>query len=95
MLCGAVLAEFFCSLLVILGWLTRIALISLIATLAIAYFIFHAPDDYMDKELPLFLTGPASIRLTAGYNKMVQAIVAIQVCKTPCIVESTINCSHA
>lgn len=53
MLTIAVVAEFGCSILLILGVLTRLALLPLIATMGMAFFVFHANDDLMDKELPL------------------------------------------
>lgn len=73
-----VFAEFFCSLLVIIGLYTRLALIPLIITLAVAFFMFHAKDELMDKELPLvyllnslvlLLTGPGSYSLDEWRKK--------------------------
>lgn len=63
----AVLAEFFGSLMVIFGFLTRPALMLLIFTMAIAGFIVHASDPISVKEHALtflviytavFITGP-------------------------------------
>lgn len=63
----AVIAELFCSVLVILGLTTRFALIPLIITMAVAVFIVHGADDFKTKEmgilylgmyLSLFFTGP-------------------------------------
>lgn len=48
-----VFAEFLCSVLIILGFATRFATIPLIATMAIAAFIFHGADPFGAKELPL------------------------------------------
>ncbi|HEY9185694.1 MAG TPA: DoxX family protein [Salegentibacter sp.] len=54
----AVLAEFVCSLLVIIGLGTRFAVIPLIATMAVAALIVHVPDGFDKQELPLlFLSG--------------------------------------
>lgn len=54
----AVFAEFICSLLVLLGLGTRIAVIPLIITMAVAALIVHASDDFVRQELPLlYLTG--------------------------------------
>lgn len=62
MLTIAVIAEFGCSILLILGVLMRLALLPLIATMAMAFFVFHANDDLMDKELPLiYLVGFISL----------------------------------
>ncbi len=53
MLLLAVISEFVCSILVILGVYMRLALIPLIITMAISFFVFHANDGLMDKETPL------------------------------------------
>jgi len=63
----AVFAEVFCSLLLILGAFTRAALIPLIFTMCIAFFLVHFSDPFAKQEkailygiayLTLFLTGP-------------------------------------
>jgi putative oxidoreductase len=63
----AVLAEFVCSLLLILGLVSRLALIPLMTTMAVALFIVHADDAFSTQEkaamyligyLLLFITGP-------------------------------------
>jgi putative oxidoreductase len=60
-------AEFICAILIILGFLTRLATIPLIINMAVALFIMHAADDFATKEhsliflgmfLTLFFTGP-------------------------------------
>lgn len=62
-----VFAEFICSALIILGLTTRFALIPLIITMLVAFFIVHGADDFNTKELSflylgmyltLFLSGP-------------------------------------
>ncbi|HSI70297.1 MAG TPA: DoxX family protein [Gillisia sp.] len=54
----AVFAEFVCSILVILGLGTRLAVLPLIATMAVAALIVHWTDGFGRQELPLlFLTG--------------------------------------
>lgn len=54
----AVFAEFVCSILVILGLGTRLAVLPLIATMATAALIVHWTDGFGSQELPLlFLTG--------------------------------------
>ncbi|MEQ8906858.1 DoxX family protein [Ekhidna sp.] len=53
MLLLAVISEFCCSILIILGVFMRASLIPLIVTMSIAFFVFHANDQLMDKELPL------------------------------------------
>lgn len=49
----AAFAECFCSLLVIFGIKTRLALLPLITTMAVAFFLFHSGEELPDKELPL------------------------------------------
>src|SRR6056297_4200132 len=65
-------AEFFCSLFVMAGFMTRASLIPLMFAMAVAAFIAHAGDPFGDKELPLFflisfatlfLTGPGKYSL--------------------------------
>ncbi|MCE7061545.1 DoxX family protein [Dyadobacter sp. CY343] len=62
-----ILAEFGCSILLILGLFTRAALIPLIITMIVVVFIVHGPDPFAEKEhaisflityLTLFFTGP-------------------------------------
>ncbi|MNJ93958.1 hypothetical protein D3C87_116450 [compost metagenome] len=48
-----VFAEFFCSIFLLLGLGTRLALIPLIITMVVAVFIVHAPDGFDKKELGL------------------------------------------
>ena len=48
-----VFAEFFCSILLLLGLATRFALIPLIITMIVAVFIVHAADDFGTKEMAL------------------------------------------
>lgn len=45
-----VFAEFFCSILLILGFFTRGALIPLIIAMAVAGFIHHSADPFLQKE---------------------------------------------
>ena len=54
----AVFAEFICAVLVLLGLGTRLAVIPLILTMAVAALIVHASDGFRVQELPLlFLFG--------------------------------------
>lgn len=66
-LSGAVFAEFFCSVLLILGLFTRAALVPLLFTFAVITFVVHGADPIGEKETPilflvcyivLFFTGP-------------------------------------
>lgn len=49
----AIFAEFFCALLLIAGFLTRLSLLPLIITMAVAAFIVHADDPFSGKEKAL------------------------------------------
>ena len=49
----AVFAEFFCALALILGLASRLALIPLIVTMAVAAFVIHGVDPFGKKELAL------------------------------------------
>ncbi len=49
----AIFAEFFCAILLGLGFLTRLSLIPLIFTMAVAAFIVHADDPFSTKEKAL------------------------------------------
>lgn len=70
----AVLAEFFCSILVGLGLFTRYALIPLLLTMATVILVVHADDPFGRKEVPLllftifltlFFTGPGKYSFDA------------------------------
>lgn len=63
----AIFAELFCSLGFIFGVLYRLALIPMIFTMCIAFFVVHAHDPFQVKELAfvylvvfvlMFITGP-------------------------------------
>ncbi|MBI3927829.1 MAG: DoxX family protein [Armatimonadetes bacterium] len=68
----ATFAEFFCAILVVVGLATRLSLIPLIITMAVAFLIAHAGDPFTDKEPALlyliaysvlFLSGPGRFSL--------------------------------
>ncbi len=62
-----VFAEVFCSLAVILGFLTRLATIPLIVFFAVAVFVQHAHAPFDDKELALVYVVPfLTLLLTGG-----------------------------
>jgi putative oxidoreductase len=63
----AALAEVGCSLLIIIGWQTRLATIPIIFTMLVAAFIAHSTDPFGDREpsllyllifITLFFVGP-------------------------------------
>ncbi|EOZ92180.1 DoxX family protein [Indibacter alkaliphilus LW1] len=49
----AIFAEFFCAILLAIGFLSRLSLIPLIITMSVAAFIAHADDPFSSKEKPL------------------------------------------
>jgi len=52
-----IFAEFICSILLILGFMSRLALINLLITMGVAGFIHHAADPFAKKELALLYFG--------------------------------------
>ncbi len=74
----AVFAEVICSALILAGLFTRIALIPLIITMAVAYFVIHGSDNFAVQEkallygagyLALFFTGPGRISIDGLIGK--------------------------
>lgn len=65
----AVFAEFLCSILVILGLGTRLAVIPLMATMLSAIFVVHATDAFQVKELPVFYFLVYTVLLITGAGK--------------------------
>ena len=68
----AIFGELFCSAGFIVGAFYRLALIPMIFTMCIAFFVVHGGDPFAAKELPLvylavfvlmFLTGPGAFAL--------------------------------
>ncbi|GGF34158.1 hypothetical protein GCM10011339_22980 [Echinicola rosea] len=73
-----IFAEFFCSILLALGFMTRWALIPLMITMIVAVFIAHGGDPFGHKEvgllyltifISLFLSGPGNISMDAQILK--------------------------
>lgn len=73
----AVLSEFIAAGLIILGIMTRLSSLTLIVTMGVAAFIFHADDPFGSKEkalmfltsyVLLFLTGPGKFSLQSLIN---------------------------
>jgi putative oxidoreductase len=69
-----VFGEFFCSILIIVGFMTRPALIINMIVMTVAAFIVHADDPFTVKEHALtfltiysaiFITGPGRISMDA------------------------------
>lgn len=50
----AVIGEFICPILIIIGFRARLAAIPTAITMAVAAFIVHGADDFMTKEKALF-----------------------------------------
>jgi putative oxidoreductase len=67
-----VFAEVFCSILIIIGFWTRLALIPLIITMAVAVFIVHINDDLgtMESALMYLLSYTALFLLGSGTYSM-------------------------
>lgn len=65
----AVLAEFICSILVLIGLGTRLAVIPIILTMAVAAFIIHATDGFGSQELPILFMFGFILLLFTGSGK--------------------------
>jgi putative oxidoreductase len=65
----AVLAEFLCSLLVVLGLFTRLAVIPLIVTMSVVVFIVHSGDGFGKQEKALMYLVMYLVLLVAGSGK--------------------------
>ena len=59
-------AEFFCSILVLIGLGTRLALVPLIFTMLVVFFIVHAEDPFDKREHPLVFLIPYLAIMLAG-----------------------------
>jgi putative oxidoreductase len=64
-----VFAEFFCSLALVLGLLTRGAVVPLIITMVVAAFVIHGDDPFGKKELALMFLGSFVTVFIAGPGK--------------------------
>ncbi len=63
----AIFAEFFCSVLIILGLFTRLATIPLIVTMLVAVTVVHAKDPWNAKELGVaYLAAFTTILITGS-----------------------------
>lgn len=63
----AVFSEFFCSVLVIVGLLTRVAAVPIIGTMLTVIFLVHAQDPMIKKELAtLYLIVFSTLALTGA-----------------------------
>ncbi|PSL00485.1 DoxX family protein [Cecembia rubra] len=75
---ATIFAEFFCSILLALGFMTRLSLIPLIFTMTVVSFIVHAEDPFAMKEKALlfllifivqFIMGPGKFSVDAQIRK--------------------------
>ena len=65
----AVFAELVCSILLIIGFLTRLALIPLIITMLVAVFIVHSNDGFEKQELASLYLGVYVVLIITGAGK--------------------------
>lgn len=65
----AVFAEFVCSILLLIGLGTRLAVIPLIITMAVALFIVHGADGFDKKEMALHYLVVYLFLLISGSGK--------------------------
>lgn len=65
----AIFAEFFCAMLVMIGFATRIATIPIIAMLLVIILHIHSDDPLTKKELPILYLVSYSFILLMGAGK--------------------------
>lgn len=66
----AVFAEFFCSLAVIFGLGTRVAVIPLLVTMLVAALVVHTNDPWAKQELPLLFATVFVLLMLAGPGRI-------------------------
>ena len=72
----AVFAELVCSGLLTIGWFTRLSLLPLIFTMAIAFFTVHGSDPFQQKEMAfLYLIVYTTLLFTGAGKFSVDGIV--------------------
>ena len=64
-----VFAEVLCSVLILAGFGTRLAVVPLIVTMLIAVLLIHANDPFSNKELPLHYLVTYLVLLITGSGK--------------------------
>lgn len=66
-LVGAIFAEFFCAILIIIGFKTKLAAVPLAFTMFVAALIIHAEDPFGKQEFPLlYFTGFLALIFLGG-----------------------------
>lgn len=71
-----IFAEFFCSIAIVLGFMTRLALVPLLIGLSVAFFIYHGGHSFDKRELAyLYLSAFAVLMLTGPGRFSVDALV--------------------
>ena len=65
----SIFAEFFCAILVALGFMTRWALIPLIINMTVVVLVVHGADPFGVKELPLIFLVSFLVLLLTGPGK--------------------------
>ena len=64
-----IFGEFGCGLMVLFGCLTRLAIIPIAISMAVAFFVAHAGDAFNDKQLSLLYLLLASVVFLMGSGK--------------------------
>lgn len=64
-----IFAEFGCGLLLILGFLTRLAVFPIAITMSVAYFVAHAHDQFKDKQIVLLYLLLCSVVFLLGSGR--------------------------
>ena len=65
----AVFAEVFCSILILVGFATRLATVPLIITMLVAVLSIHAADPFVKKEMAMHFLLAYAVLLVTGSGK--------------------------
>ena len=78
-----IFAEFFCSLLVIIGFATRLSVVPLIVTIAVAVLVIHTDDPWQKKEFALLYFVPfLTLMITGAGRYSIDGLICAKCCKS-------------
>lgn len=64
-----IFAEFFCGILVAIGFLTRLSIIPIFITMVVAYFVAHAKDPFEVKQVAFIFLVLSVVVFVTGSGK--------------------------
>lgn len=65
----AIFGELICGIFILLGFLTRLSVIPMLITMVVAFFVVHAADEFMVKELSFVYMILAVVLFLLGSGK--------------------------